>query len=306
MIGKVCTVWLLFLLLGAMIAVPFACYSQPTAPPAPAPVADPTLGVAFDVVSIKPSGPQSGLYGVHIPDNGDGLSMGHYTVDEMVRWAYHLGQRWGEPEHPNVPNWYMTDRYDVQAKVAPSDAAVWHRLDYEGQQLLFRKVLADRFKFACHFVDADEPVYDLVVAKGGLKMKEAKPDEVSPYHFHQPGDPSTAYSGPGMSIRYTPNGWTTVFQRLDMTSFAKSNVFAEALDRPVIDKTGVTGVYNFSLDFSYQPTTAVPPQAGAASEPTPGPDIFTALQQQLGLKLEPGRGAIRQLIVDHVERPSED
>lgn len=90
-----------------------------------------------------------------------------------------------------------------------------------------------------------------------------------------------------------------------MAEFEKSDVFAYTLDRPVIDKTGLTGVYNFELDFSYQPITAAPSQDGVAAEPS-SPDIFTALQKQLGLKLEPARGPVQQLIIDHVERPSED
>jgi len=90
-----------------------------------------------------------------------------------------------------------------------------------------------------------------------------------------------------------------------MAEFQKSDVFAYTLDRPVIDKTGLTGVYNFTLDFSYQPISAAPDAQGNATEAR-SPDIFTALQKQLGLKLEPGRGPVQQLIVDSVERPSED
>ena len=272
---------------------------------APTTATDPTLGITFDVVTIKPSGPQSSYYGVRIPNDGDSISMGNYTVDDMVRWAYHLGSRWGEAEHQDVPKWYETDRYDIQAKVAAEDVAAWHKLNEEARRLVFRKVLAERFKFVCHFAEVEQPVYNLVIAKGGLKMTEAKPDEISPYHFHQPGDPNTAYSGPGMSMRDTKNGPLTVFQRMDMASFSKSNIFAATLDRPVIDKTGLTGVYNFELDFSYMSITATPSQDGVAAEPS-SPDIFTALQKQLGLKLEPGRGVVHQLIVDHVERPSED
>ncbi len=267
--------------------------------------ADPTTGIAFDVVTIKPSGPDSSYYGVRTLPEGDTLSADNFTVDDMVRWAYHLGHRWGEPEHPDVPKWYGTDRYDIRAKVAASDVEAWHMLDEEGRRLVLRKALAERFKLTCHFADVEQPVYNLVIAKGGLKMTEAKPDEMSPYHFHSPGDPSMAYTGPGMSMRDTPNGPLTVFQRMDMAEFEKSDVFAYTLDRPVIDKTGLTGVYNFSLDFSYQSVTAAPTQDGVAAEPT-SPDIFTALQKQLGLKLEPTRGPVQQLIVDHVEKPSED
>jgi uncharacterized protein (TIGR03435 family) len=296
--------WLSLLLFGAMAATLPAGYGESAAQHASTATADPTLGITFDVVSIKPSGPQSSYYGVRTLPEGDTLSADSFTVDDMVRWAYHLGHRWGEPEHPNVPKWYSTDRYDIRAKVAGPDVDAWHRLNEEGRRLVLRKVLAERFKLACHFEDVEGPVYNLVIAKGGLKMTEAKPGEVSPYHFHSLGDPSMAYTGPGMTMRDTPNGPLTVFQRMDMTEFVKSDVFAYTLDRQVIDKTGLTGVYNFSLDFSYRPISE-PPAAEGASEPT-GPDIFTALQKQLGLKLESANGAVRTLIIDYVERPSED
>jgi uncharacterized protein (TIGR03435 family) len=267
--------------------------------------ADPTLGITFDVVSIKPNPGNPTRYGVTSLPEGDGLSAEFFTIDDMVRWAYHLGHRWGEPDRQDVPKWYATDRYDIRAKVAPSDVTAWHTLNEEARRLVFRRVLAERFHLVCHFEDREVPVYNLVIAKGGLKMTEAKPGEISPWHFHAPGDPNTAYSGPGMTMRDTPNGPLTVFQRLDMLTFSKSDAFAMTVDRPVVDRTGLTGVYNFSLDFSYQPMNAPSSTEGEASVPA-SPDIFTAIQKQLGLKLEPAQGHISQLIVDHVERPTDD
>ena len=147
--------------------------TQSATPPAHAAAtstaAEPTMGIAFDVVTIKPSGPQSEYYGVRTLPEGDSLSADNFTVDDMVRWAYHLGHRWGEPEHPDVPKWYGTDHYDIRAKVAAEDVDVWHKLNEEGRRLVLRKVLAERFKLACHFADVEMPVYSLVIAKGGLK-----------------------------------------------------------------------------------------------------------------------------------------
>jgi uncharacterized protein (TIGR03435 family) len=267
----------LVVLAASAAPIAFSQTSTRTSPAAPAAAttADPTLGITFDVVSIKPNDGTRMRHGVTSLPEGDGLSADLFTVDDMVRWAYHLGHRWGEPEHQNVLKWYMTDRYDIRAKVAAEDVDAWHKLNEEARRLMLRTVLAERLKFACHFADNEVPVYNLVIAKGGLKMTEAKPDEISPWHFHAPGDPSTAYSGPGMTMRDTPNGPLTVFQRMDMAEFEKSDVFASNVDRPVIDKTGLTGVYNFSLDYSPQLHSADP--EGVASEPTGRPDIFTAL-----------------------------
>ena len=272
----------------------------------PAAKADPTLGITLRCGSIKPSGPQSSYYGVRTLPEGDTLSADSFTLDDMVRWAYHLGHRWGEPEHPNVPKWYSTDRYDIRAKVAAEDVDKWHKLNEEARRLMLRKVLAERFKLVCHFEDVEGPVYNLTVAKGGLKMTEAKPGEVSPYHFHSPGDPSMAYTGPGMTTRDTPNGPLTVFQRMDMASFVKSDIFAYTLDRPVIDKTGVTGVYNFSLDFSWQPISGAPAAEGAAIRSNRQPRHLYRAAEAAWAEVGARQGPIRQLIVDHLERPTED
>jgi len=313
--------WNLFLAAAWVVFGAPIAYSQTSAPSAPAapvaatpapataatasasatanPAADSTLGIAFDVVSIRPAPP--GPSRITYPTDGDGITITNSTLLEIVRWNFNKSAL-REDQLQGIPNWFTTDNYEIRAKIAESDIATWQKLDDEARRLVFRKVLAQRFKFACHFVDVEVPVYNLVIAKGGLKMKEAKPGEISPWKFHEPGDPSTPYSGPGMTMRNTPNGWITVFQRLDMPSFAKSDVFVYTVDRPVIDKTGLTGVYNFELDFSYQQLSAAPTPEGVASEPT-GPDIFTAIQKQLGLKLEAARGRVSHLIVDHVERP---
>jgi uncharacterized protein (TIGR03435 family) len=267
------------------------------------PATDPTLGLSFDVVSIKHTG--QGSSRVTNPGDGDGITITNSTLREILRWNYNVGTL-NRDQIQGAPDWFSSidENYEIHAKVAPSDVATWQKLDDEGRRLVFRKVLAERFKFACHFVDVEVPVYNLVIAKGGLKMKEAKPGEISPWKFHEPGDPSKPLSGIGMTTRMTPSGPLTVFQRMDMTSFARSDVFLYTTGRPVIDKTGLTGVYNFTLDFSWQQISASPSPAGA-SEPT-SPDIFTALQQQLGLKLEPARGLVSHLVVDHIERPSDN
>jgi uncharacterized protein (TIGR03435 family) len=296
------------------LGVPMA-FSQTSASPSPATLpatpptsatpaaADPTLGITFDVVSIKHT--EQGPSRVTNPGDGDGITITNSTLSEIIRWNFNVGTLRGD-QIQGAPGWFSSpdENYEIQAKIAESDIATWQKLDDEARRLVFRKVLADRFKFASHFVDVEVPVYNLVIAKGGLKMKEAKPGEISPWKFHEAGDPSTPYSGRGMTQRQTPDGWITVYQRFDMETFATSDTFAYTVGRPVINKTGLTGVYNFSLDFSYQPLSASPSAEGGAPEPS-SPDIFTALKT-IGLKLEPGRGKVSHLVVDHLERPSED
>ena len=268
---------------------------------APTTAADPTLGIAFDGVSIRPAPP--GPSRITYPTDGDGITITNSTLLEIVRWNFNKSAL-RQDQLKGIPDWFTTDNYEIRVKIAESDIATWQKLDDEARRLVFRKVLADRFKFACHFVDVEVSVYNLVIAKGGLKMKAAKPGEISPWKFHEAGDPSTPYSGRGMTQRQTPDGWITVYQRFDMETFATSDTFAYTAGRPVINKTGLTGVYNFSLDFSYQPLSASLSAEGGAPEPS-SPDIFTALKT-IGLKLEPGRGKVSHLVVDHIERPSEN
>jgi bla regulator protein BlaR1 len=285
-------------------------YSQPPAAagtakdaaPAAAPAVDPTMGIAFDVVSIRHTG--QGFSRVINPADGDGITITNSTLREIVQWNYGV-KVLREDQVLGAPGWFSSidENYEIHAKVAPEDVPAWQKLDEEARRLVFRKVLTDRFKFACHFVEVEVPVYNLVTAKGGLKMKEAKPGEVSPYHLHQAGDPNTPLTSEGVTGRLVDGRWITVMQRQTMAWFATDFLDGPA-GRPVIDKTGLTGVYNFTLDFSWQQLSANPSAQGA-SEPS-SPDIFAALQEQLGLKLEPARALVSHLVIDHIERPAEN
>jgi uncharacterized protein (TIGR03435 family) len=240
---------------------------------------------------------------IDVPNDGDGILIENSTLFEIVRWNYRLGVFWRPDQFQGMPKWFMTDNFDIRAKVAAGDVAAWQKLSEGSRRLVFRKVLVERFKFAWHFADVDAPVYNLVIAKGGLKIKEAQPGEASPYHFHVAGDPSTPYAGPGVTTRPVPGGWITVMQQLHMSSFAKS-FLTDEVGRQVIDKTGLPGAYNFSLDYSHEQLSAAP-----GPEDTSGPaspSIFTALQEQLGLKLEAARGPVPNMVIEHVEQPSEN
>jgi uncharacterized protein (TIGR03435 family) len=263
------------------------------------------MGIAFDVVSIKPTtlGPSK----VTDPPAGDGILIEHSTLLEMVRWNFNMSSL-REDQLERVPAWFATDNYEVRAKVSGGDIAAWQKLTEGARRLVFRKLLVEQFKFAWHFADVEAPVYNMVVAKGGLKIKEAGPDDVSPYAFKtadgalNENGTRVAYKGPGITSRPSPaGGWMTVTQQIHMSSFAK-NYLSSLAGRPVADKTGLTGAYNFSLDFADDRT---PVAAADAGEPAK-PDLFTALQEQLGLKLEPAKGSISHMVVDHVERPAEN
>ena len=307
---------------------PLSALAQTTAPaPTPAvpaaaaaatPPADPTLGITFAVVSIRPAPP--GPSRITDPLDGDGITIENSTMIEIVRWNFNKPSL-REKQVQGIPDWFTTDNYEIHAKVADSDVAPWQKLSDGTRRLVFRKMLVERFKFAWHFTDIDSPVYNLVVDKGGLKIKEAKPGEVSPYNsktdyplnLHSTEVP---YKGSGIAMAPAPDGYPMfVMQQLNMSSFAK-NLLTSAAERQVIDKTGLTGAYNFTLIY-----TGNLPGDSLLAPDVPGvdrsydasveayskrPDLFTALKEQLGLKLESARGPVETMVVDHIERPSEN
>jgi uncharacterized protein (TIGR03435 family) len=271
---------------------------------APAPADNPTHGITFDIVSIRPLEPKHG----HLtnPPNGDGIAIENYTLDDIIRWDFNLGFGWRDDQLQGTPKWFTTDEFVIQAKVANSDVAAWQKLDDATRRLVFRKILVERFKLACHYVDVDRPVYNLDIAKGGLKMKEATPEDIKrfagkPYlgeeyfgvKVYLLGKPGSAPGSDGLG-----------FLDISMKTFA-DNYLTRNTGRTVLDKTGLTAAYTFTLNSASVQTTASTDDTGSATEPGP-PSIFTALLEQLGLKLEPGRAPVPVLVIDHIEHPTQN
>jgi uncharacterized protein (TIGR03435 family) len=156
---------------------------------------------------------------------------------------------------------------------------------------MLRKLLEERFHLTFHRERKEMPIYALTVAKGGPKLKEATV---------APGGPE---GPPPLVFVLSPDGVTLPGRYASMAEFA--SVFQRAaLDRPVVDRTGLTGRYDFDLEWTQDES-----QFGGALKapeiPTK-PDLFAALQQELGLKLEATRGPVEAIVIDRAERPSEN
>jgi uncharacterized protein (TIGR03435 family) len=152
-------------------------------------------------------------------------------------------------------------------------------------QLMMQSLLADRFQLRVHHATKMLPVYDLVVAKGGLKLKETAEDENSGWSKGR-----GSYSGHRIST--------------DDLVFILSN----EVGRIIVDKTGLAGKYDIALKWTPDEMAASAGQQANASPPAADapPSIFTALEEQLGLKLESAKGPVDTIVVDHVEKPSEN
>jgi uncharacterized protein (TIGR03435 family) len=198
----------------------------------------------------------------------------------MIAAAYNLNSR----EISGGPEWLESDHYDIVA-VTPGEV----RPTRDEQMAMLRNLLADRFKLAFHREQKEFSIYELEVAKGGPKLK-----------------PSTAAPDDPAQLISTVYPQRIVLPARNATMGDLASLMQRAmLDRPVVDKTGLTGRYDFDLEWAPD-ETQFGGEVPAASADAPSAPLFSAIQQQLGLKLEAARGPVEALVVDKAERPSEN
>jgi uncharacterized protein (TIGR03435 family) len=247
------------------LAVPFAL-AQSSALPPMTPSGKP---LAFTIVSIKRHGNDSGGGGTE----GCNVDSCHFVDRPLLAFimvAYNLSQK---PIHGD-PLAGDSDLFDLDAKIDPADLPA---TPLSSRQLadLLQPVLGDRFQLRVHHETRTLPVYNIVLAKGGLKMKQS-------------ASPGTCY--------HTSVGSGLRVER-DCTMNDIKNILEDPSGRYVIDKTGLTGRYDFELHWAPDDTPAESALAG-------GPSIFTAVQEQLGLKLESATAPVDVLVIDSAEQPS--
>jgi len=231
----------------------------------------------YEVVSIKPA--KTGSNSNSWQTLRDGFQIRNMPLQSLVYDAYDIIM---DSQVSGMPGWAETDPYDVDAKVDAETAESWKNLPYEErdklEQPMLRALLADRCQFKAHEVTKEEPVYDLVIAKSGLKMKEA-PTE-------QKGSMTMMY-GKGYAITAHAATISVIVENLP-----------ESAGRLIVDKTGL-GEKKFDFELKWTPD-----EQRAADPANAGPSLFTALEEQLGLKLVPSKGPVQVLVIDHMERPS--
>lgn len=225
---------------------------------------------AFDVASVKPSPPPPGdLLNINLGNVSHGVvTLANTTLSECIRYAYGLTNE----EQVAGPDWIRErqTRFDITAK-APPDTPI------ERIQAMMQTLLAERFHLALHREPRRIPHFELTVAKNGPKLPASEGEAPS----------SRVYYGRGR----------LAYKHLPMTRFVV--LLSRQLRQPVFDKTGLAGDFDVELDWT--PDDA-PPLAAADTAGAPPPDIFTALQQQLGLKLAPSKDPLEVLVVDRAEK----
>jgi uncharacterized protein (TIGR03435 family) len=189
------------------------------------------------------------------------------------------------------PGWMYSDTFDISAR-ALDNAAVAQMYGPMMQMLL-----EDRFKLRIHKENRESPVYLLTEAKNGSRLKATTEGTCAPVDLSHPRPPEPGHPACGAGSIHGSDAVTQIDvhgARLDV--FA-GRMLASSLDRPVIDKTGLTGMYDIHLEFSNDAQNSAPSTA---------PSIFTAVQEQLGLKLSPGTAPMEAFVVDRIEKPTEN
>jgi uncharacterized protein (TIGR03435 family) len=278
-------------------ATPITVQSQTQNRGAPAPTYE------YEAVTIKPSKGPGPDAKIGVWAESDGFNAWFVTLQQITSYAYGV-QRF---RVSGGPNWFPSERFDIEAKMEASVADALQKLSPDRRALALQKMLqsllADRTKLTVHSETRDLPIYFLVIAKGGPKLQESKPGDTYP---NAPTFPDGTRAGAGAS--YETRDGAAVSQAISMTHLA--GMLTSELGRPVFDKTGLTGTYDFTM--RYTPDDRLQPPPGLAPNerpPLPPPDsnapsLFDALQQQLGLKLESGKGPVEIIVIDHVERPT--
>ena len=296
--------WLVTAVLAAwmVIAAPSAL-CQGSAPPsgAAAAVADTETKLpTFDVVSVKPNKSESGM--MRVMNKPDGYSATNVSLRLLIQMAYGIR----EDLISGGPGWVDSTHFDFDAKVDGADVDALKKLSPEQRRQVLRPALADRFKLKVHSETKHLPVFELGVAKGGSKLKEASPDATYIYPNGFKGPDGIAHGGMLRMGHGEVTGQGVAISGL-------VNMLSTQLQQTVIDKTGLTGKYDFELTWTpeegagpmFKGTDGSPQKADPAPDAT-GPTIFTALQEQLGLKLQSAKGPVETLVIDHVEMPSEN
>ncbi len=251
--------------------------------------------ISFDVVSfrrVKSDGasPQRPHAQREFPADGDFISYHSSTVDTLLMFAYGVSP--GHFAISGEPDWVKNDLYDFTAKVAPEDVAEWKNMQLIDQRAMVLRALEEALKMKVHDDTSDHPVYELRVARGGPKLMD--------YHA---GDTVTPPNPGAKAISGHTLGWLSRFnlvgQDVTMTDLADLLNRPGGPDRVVIDKTGLTGTYDFSLLL---PRRRMADQAKQAAEDAGVPTMFEGLKQ-LGLQLVPAKGPLRGVVVDYIERP---
>lgn len=263
-------------------ATPETAWTIPEPPPPPK-MMDPNAKPEFEVATIKPSDPDRRGWGIGINRSGM-LNTLNTTLSDLVKFAYDV--------HPKqvvgAPAWFDSDKFDVSAK--PDTAGI---PTVKQMQTMLQKLLADRFSLVFHKDQRELPAYAITVVKGGEKIKKEENTAIPIPGFG--GQPQL-----GFNVR---NATIAEFANMMQAQF---------MDQPVVDHTGL-GDTRYSFVLKFTPDPGMRPFGGAGSPPAAQPpapdsdappDLFSAMEQQLGLRMQKTKAPVGVIVIDKIDKPS--
>lgn len=290
---------------GAILALSLAVFGVSTpAAQAPAPAAqapDPNVPLYFEAASVKPN--KSGEQGSSIRRQPGGrLTATNMPLRNLITFAYQL-----QPfQLVGDPGWIRTETFDIVAKMEGDPAPVPPGQGADPLMLAMRTLLAERFKLTVHRETREMDIYALVLARPdgtlGPKLTKTTTDCEALMKANRGGPPPTP---PGTNAPFLCGMRGTfgklVANSMPMVTFA--NNLSQRMQRVVVDRTGLTGGWDFELTFAQEPPTGpLPPGAELPPTDPNAPSLVTAIQEQLGLRLQSTKGPVEVLVVDRIEQ----
>jgi uncharacterized protein (TIGR03435 family) len=273
--------------------------------------------MAFDVASVRQSKPGAFTPPSFPLDAGDAYAAtgGRFSADfslaTYIAFAYKLSltQEQRQSMLARLPKWVATDRFDIQARAEGNPTK-------DQMRLMMQSLLADRFKLALHFETREVPVLALTLVKSGKTGPKLRPHSEGPACDAPVPLPEPRSSAGAIDVfpsrcdvymlESKPNHMNQAGSRnTTMDLLAASLPSLAALGRPVVDQTGLTGMFDFTIEWTPESNSPQLPNADGQTD-SQGPTFLEAVHEQLGLKLEATKAPIRTLVIDHVERPSEN
>jgi uncharacterized protein (TIGR03435 family) len=278
-----------FALLTALFVIAPLLPARAQAPIVEEPNYTPTL--TFDVASIRLAPPPDANFHVSVssPPRSSRFEATNFPIKALLQIAYGF-----DAPVVDAPDWVANTFYDIQARSDEAADARLAKLTSNEVRLekrnAIRVLLAQRFGLKTHLETRNSSIYSLVVDKGGVKM-QAVPPPAPPADGEAPPPP------PPSDVEAHGSQHGLEFDGSNASMRAISGALSAMVEAPVIDKTGLTGTYNYTLQFG---------RDWSERDPDSWPSIFTAVQEQLGLKLEAAHESVPNLVVDHITKPTEN
>jgi len=264
-------------------------YLSAQAPIVEEPGYTPTL--TFDVATIRPAPPPDAAFHLSVssPPHSSRFEATNLPMKALLQIAYGF-----DTPVVGAPDWVENTFYDIQARSdEAADARLARLTDNEvrlEKRHAIRVLLAERMGLKTHLETRNTSIYNLVVAKGGVKMQPA-PAPPAPADGEGPAPPPPS----GVQAHGSQHGLE--FDGSNASMRAITGALGAMVEAPIVDKTGLTGTYNYTLQFG---------RDWSVRDPDTWPSIFTAVQEQLGLKLEAAHESVPNLVVDHITKPTEN